>query len=53
MAAYVYVLMTRNPGGRIITYVGWTLDLDRRLAEADPAAGASWEDVKARLREPS
>jgi len=33
MAAYVYVLMTRNPGGRTITYVGWTLDLARRLAE--------------------
>jgi putative endonuclease len=33
MAAYVYVLMTRNPGGRTITYVGWTLNLDRRLAE--------------------
>ena len=28
-------------------------DLDRRLAEyaADPTAGSSWEDVKARLRD--
>jgi putative endonuclease len=33
MPSYVYVLMARNPGGRAITYVGWTLDLERRLAE--------------------
>ena len=33
MPAFVYVLKTRNPGGRTITYVGWTLDLERRLAE--------------------
>jgi putative endonuclease len=43
MAAYVYVLMTRNPGGRIITYVGWTLDLDRRLAEHN---GGGWRGAK-------
>ena len=23
----------KNPGGRTLTYVGWTLDLDRRLDE--------------------
>jgi len=33
MPAFVYVLKTRNPDGRTITYVGWTLDLERRLAE--------------------
>lgn len=33
MPAFVYVLMTENPDGRAITYVGWTLDLERRLAE--------------------
>lgn len=33
MACYVYVLAARNKRGRLITYVGWTLDLDRRLAE--------------------
>ena len=33
MPSFVYVLMTRNSGGRTITYVGWTLDLERRLAE--------------------
>jgi len=33
MPSFVYVLATTNPDGRTITYVGWTLDLDRRLAE--------------------
>ena len=33
MPSYVYVLAATNPEGRTITYVGWTLDLDRRLAE--------------------
>ncbi len=33
MPSFVYVLIARNPGGRAITYVGWTLDLERRLAE--------------------
>ncbi len=33
MASFVYVLATENPDGRVVTYVGWTLDLDRRLAE--------------------
>lgn len=33
MPAFVYVLATTNTDGRTITYVGWTLDLDRRLAE--------------------
>ena len=33
MASFVYVLAAQNPDGRTITYVGWTLDLERRLAE--------------------
>jgi putative endonuclease len=33
MPSFVYVLAARNPDGRSITYVGWTLDLERRLAE--------------------
>ena len=33
MPSFVYVLAAKNPGGRTITYVGWTLDLDRRLEE--------------------
>jgi putative endonuclease len=33
MPSFVYVLAAQNPDGRTITYVGWTLDLDRRLTE--------------------
>ena len=33
MPSFVYVLAATNPDGRTITYVGWTLDLERRLAE--------------------
>jgi putative endonuclease len=33
MASFVYILSAQNPDGRTITYVGWTLDLERRLAE--------------------
>ena len=33
MPSFVYVLATHDPAGRIVTYVGWTLDLDRRLGE--------------------
>ncbi len=33
MPSFVYVLAAENPDGRLITYVGWTLDLERRLAE--------------------
>ena len=33
MPSFVYVLAAKNPDGRVITYVGWTLDLERRLIE--------------------
>ena len=33
MPSFVYVLAAENPDGRVVTYVGWTLDLDRRVAE--------------------
>ncbi|HUO01328.1 MAG TPA: GIY-YIG nuclease family protein [Rhizomicrobium sp.] len=33
MVCYVYVLAAQNKAGGIVTYVGWTLDLERRLAE--------------------
>jgi putative endonuclease len=33
MPSFVYVLATTNPDGRTLTYVGWTLDLERRLDE--------------------
>ena len=48
MAAYVYVLMTRNPGGRTITYVGWTLDLERRLAEHNGTGRRGAKSTRAR-----
>ncbi len=38
MPSFVYVLAARNPDGRTITYVGWTLDLERRLSEHNGAA---------------
>jgi putative endonuclease len=33
MPSFVYVLAATNPDGRIVTYVGWTLDLDQRLGQ--------------------
>jgi putative endonuclease len=36
MPSYVYVLLAQQP--RALTYVGWTLDLERRLAEHNGAA---------------
>jgi putative endonuclease len=39
MCAYVYVLGSDGRGGPR-TYVGWTLDLDRRLTQHNKGAGA-------------
>lgn len=39
MRCYVYVLGSAGKGG-IRTYVGWTLDLDRRLAQHNGGRGA-------------
>lgn len=54
MPSFVYVLATRNPDGRTVTYVGWTLDLERRLAEhngkragAKTTRGRAWQLVYA------
>jgi putative endonuclease len=54
MPSYVYVLATTNPDGRTVTYVGWTLDLERRLAEhngkpsgAKTTRGRAWALVYA------
>jgi putative endonuclease len=54
MPSFVYVLAARNPDGRTITYVGWTLDLERRLAEhngkgpgAKTTRGRAWALVYA------
>lgn len=38
--AYVYVLISGGAGARILSYVGWTLDLERRLAEHNRRSGA-------------
>lgn len=48
MSAFVYVIATNTPGGRR-TYVGWTTDLEQRLARHNAGKGAkstrgrSWE----------
>ena len=39
MACFVYVLASERDG-RYRTYVGWTTDLDRRLAEHNAGEGA-------------
>ncbi len=49
MPAFVYVLMTRNPGGRTVTYVGWTLDLERRLAEHNRAGRRGAKTTRGRV----
>ncbi len=38
MAAFVYVLLSRTRPKR--TYVGWTLDLDRRVEQHNSGTGA-------------
>jgi putative endonuclease len=38
MAAFVYVLLSRSMPRR--TYVGWTLDLERRVAQHNDGKGA-------------
>ncbi len=40
MAAYVYVLLSRKAPKR--TYVGWTLDLERRLDQHNGGNGAKF-----------
>lgn len=39
MSAFVYVIATDAPAGRR-TYVGWTVDLDQRLARHNAGRGA-------------
>ena len=49
MTAFVYILMTREAGGRTITYVGWTLDLERRLAEHNRAGRRGAKSTRGRV----
>ncbi len=46
MAAYVYVIGTFT--GRPLTYVGWTMDLDRRLAEHNGLGKRGAKSTRAR-----
>lgn len=39
MACFVYVLASTR-GGNVLTYVGWTTDLDRRLDQHNSGSGA-------------
>ena len=39
MACFVYVLASTR-GGSVLTYVGWTTDLDRRLDQHNSGIGA-------------
>ena len=49
MACYVYVLSAKNKGGRCVTYVGWTLDLERRLAEHNGAGKRGAKSTRGRI----
>jgi putative endonuclease len=39
MPSFVYVLGCRTPG-RCLTYVGWTTDVERRVAQHNAGTGA-------------
>ena len=49
MPSFVYVLISRNRDGRSTTYVGWTLDLERRLGEHNGAGGRGAKTTRGRL----
>jgi putative endonuclease len=51
MPAYVYVIGARGTDGRALTYVGWTLDLERRLSEHNSKApgGRGAKSTRARV----
>ena len=49
MVCYVYVLAARNKAGGLVTYVGWTLDLERRLAEHNGARKRGAKSTRGRV----
>ena len=48
MPSFVYVLMSKRPNGQPLTYVGWTLDLDRRVAEHNGAGKRGAKSTRGR-----
>lgn len=48
MNCFVYVLAARNKAGSLVTYVGWTLDLERRLAEHNGAGKRGAKSTRGR-----
>ena len=48
MTGFVYVLGNDAPGG-YRTYVGWTLDLERRLAQHNSGTGAGAKSTRGRV----
>ena len=48
MPSFVYVLISRNRDGRSTTYVGWTLDLERRLREHTATGGRGAKTTRGR-----
>ena len=48
MPSFVYVLASKKQDGRTVTYVGWTLDLERRLAEHNGAGKRGAKSTRGR-----
>jgi putative endonuclease len=48
MPSFVYILMSKTKSGRTLTYVGWTLDLERRLAEHNGKGKAGAKSTRGR-----
>jgi putative endonuclease len=48
MTGFVYVLGSDAPGG-YRTYVGWTIDLDRRLAQHNSGTGTGAKSTRGRV----
>ena len=49
MPSFVYVLIAQNKSGRTRTYVGWTLDLERRLGEHNGTSGRGAKSTRGQV----